>query len=291
MSEWFDRESGDSVGTDGPTLEQHEVLRRVAAAFQRVVIDRTEGDRWVEWRISNLMEVGAQPTIMEAEHARRGRTVLVSVADAAGPEAPWVRFFMTSTYATESFGLHYEPPGAEAACRALALRLAEVLGYEFTTYEDSLADEESPPPTDILIHRDALPNAQGRLPTPKGFPSTEEVLRRVANRFPFAIIDRERGDQIVRAGADSTIAQFGDPTHPGIERQLAMVGRVAHVTIRDAVGGPQFCFFLTPNTAVINIEYERPEDREACRPLLKAFVLELGDYYYMNQDPPYQDPP
>jgi hypothetical protein len=124
---------------------------------------------------------------------------------------------------------------------------------------------------------------EGRLPTAKGFPSTEELLRRVANRFPLAVIDLERGDRIVRAGADSMAALVGNPTHPGIERHLATVGRVAHVTIRDAVGGPQFCFFLSPNTAGINIEYERPQDREACRPLLKALVAELADYTHMTQ--------
>jgi hypothetical protein len=245
-----------------------------------VVIDWTEGDRWGEFRISKLMEVGAQPIIMEAEHAIRGRTVLVSLADAAGPEAPWIRFFMTTD--TEGLELHYEPPGAEAACRALAVKLAEVLGYEFATYKDRSAEKESPR-FDVLLHRDVVPDPEGRLRTAKGLPSTEELLRRVANCFPLAVIDRERGDGIVRAGADNMVALVGDPTHPGVERHLAMVGRVAHVTIRDAVGGPQFCFFLSPNTAAINIDYERPQDRAACRPLLKALVAELGDYHHMTQ--------
>ena len=72
-------------------------------------------------------------------------------------------------------------------------------------------------------------------------------MRRVADRFPLAVIDRERGDRIVRAGADKIAALVGSPTDPSVERHLALVGRVAHVTIRDAVGGPQFSFFLYPH--------------------------------------------
>ena len=284
MSEWYDWESGDSVGIrnwpHGPRLEQHEVLRRVAAAFRRVVIDWTEGDRWAEARISKAVEIGWSGLLLEAEQALRGTSVLVSVADTAGPDAAWVRFYMTPD--TESFELHYEPPGAEEACRALARKLAEVLGYQFDAYEDSLADQERPV-SDFLLHRDFWPNAEGRLPPAKGCLPTEELLRRVANRFPLAVIDRERGDRIVRVGADNLAALHGSPTHPSVERQLALVGRVAHVTIRDAVGGPQFGFFLTPNPTSIYIEYERPQDRAACRPLLKALVAELADYHHMTQ--------
>jgi hypothetical protein len=284
LSEWHNWESGDSVGIrnwpHGPRLEQHEVLRRVAAAFRRVVIDWTEGDRWAEARISKAAEVYSG-FLLEAEQALQGTSVLVSVADAGGPDAAWVRFYMTPD--TESFELHYEPPGAEAACRALARKLAEVLGYEFAAYEDSLVEQESPV-SDFLLHRDFWPNAEGGLPPAKGCLPNEELLRRVANRFPLAVIDRERGDRIVREGADKLAALHGSPTDPAVERQLALVGRVAHVTIRDAVGGPQFGFFLTPNTTGIHIEYERPQDREACRPLLKALVAELADYHHMNQD-------
>jgi hypothetical protein len=284
VNEWSFSESGDSVNMlnwpDGPRLPQREILRRVAAAFRRVVIDWAEGDRWAEARISKAAEVYSG-FLLEAEQALRGTSVLVSVADAAGPDAAWVRFYMTPD--TESLELHYEPPGAEAACRALARKLAEVLGYEFAAYEDSLAEEECPR-SDFLIHRDFLPNAEGRLPTAKGCLPTEELLRRVANRFPLAVIDRERGDRIVRAGADQLAALVGSPTDSSVARHLALVGRVAHVTIRDAVGGPQFSFFLSPNPTGIQIEYERPQDREACRPLLKALVAELADYYHMSQD-------
>src|SRR5262245_63086687 len=146
MSEWYDWESGDSVGMPnwphGPPLEQPEVLRRVAVAFRRVVIDWAEGDRWVEARISKAVESGYSGFLLEAEHALRGRSVLVSVADAAGPDAAWVRFFMTPD--TEAFELHYEPPGTLEACRALARKLAETLGYEFGAYED---DEPAGPDT------------------------------------------------------------------------------------------------------------------------------------------------
>jgi hypothetical protein len=119
----------------GPSLKEHEILRRVATAFRRVVIDWTEGDRWVEARISAATEFGYSGLLLEAEHALRGQSVLVSVADAAGSDAAWVRFYMTPD--TSGFELHYEPPGAEAACRELARKLAEVLGYEFSLWDGS----------------------------------------------------------------------------------------------------------------------------------------------------------
>lgn len=137
MGEWLEWESGDLVGIrdwpSGTMLEQHEVLRRVAAAFRRVVIDWTEGDRWAEARAVKAAAVGYAGILLDAEHALRGRSVLVSVADAAGPAAVWVRWYMTPD--TESFELHYEPPGAVPACRQLAAKLAEVLGYEFVADE------------------------------------------------------------------------------------------------------------------------------------------------------------
>lgn len=152
MGEWSDWESGDTVGIpdwpDGPRLPQPEVLRRVAVAFRRAVIDWTEGDRWVEARIGAATAIGYSGSLLEAEHALRGRAVLVSVADAPGPSAAWVRFYVTPD--TEAFELHYEPPGAGAECRALALKLAEALGYEFAANED---DEPAEP--------DAAPDPAG----------------------------------------------------------------------------------------------------------------------------------
>jgi hypothetical protein len=133
MGEWSDWESGDTVGIpnwpDGPMLPQREVLRCLAGAFRRVVIDWTEGDRWVEARISAATEIGYPAGLLAAEHALRGQAVLVSVADAPGPAAAWVRFYLTPD--TECLDLHYEPPGAQAACQALGRKLAEALGYEF----------------------------------------------------------------------------------------------------------------------------------------------------------------
>jgi hypothetical protein len=137
MGEWSNWESGDSVGMPnwphGPSLDQHEILRRVAAAFRRVVIDWAEGDRWVEARIGQSAEIGYTGLLLDAEHALRGRSVLVSLADADGSGAAWVRFYMTPD--TGCLDLHYEPSGAEPACRQLALKLADALGYEFTIDE------------------------------------------------------------------------------------------------------------------------------------------------------------
>jgi hypothetical protein len=264
MNEWSDWESGDCVaitnsGEDIPGRPQREILQRVAEAFRRVIIDWTEGERYAEARIAAMVEVGMPKGLLELdEKLFRGHTVLMSVADAAGSDAAWVRFLMSVN--TASFDLHYEPPGALETCRELGRKLAEALGYVFVTNEDALA-EVDPPSSDTLMHRDLWPSAEGRLPTPKGCLPTDELLQRVANRFPLAIIDRE--------------------CQPGSHGQFA---RVAHVTIRDAVGGPQFCFFLIANPTIIQIEYERPEDRKSCRPLLEALVAELADYYHVTQD-------
>jgi hypothetical protein len=146
MGEFSYRESGDGIEMPnwphGPSLDPPEILRRVATAFRRAVIDRAEGDRWVEARISKAAEVYSG-LLLEAEHALRGHTVLVSVADAAGPDAAWVRFYMTPD--TGGFELHYEPPGAEDACRALARKLADVLGYVFVVWDGG---EPAEPPAD-----------------------------------------------------------------------------------------------------------------------------------------------
>jgi hypothetical protein len=142
MHEWYG-ESGDSVNMPnwphGPVLEQREILRRVAAAFRRVVIDWDEGDQWVEVRIAKAVESGYSGFLLEAEHDLRSRTVLVSFADAAGSGEAWVRFYMTQD--TSGFELHYDPAGAVSACRALARKLAEVLGYEFAAWEEGEAAE------------------------------------------------------------------------------------------------------------------------------------------------------
>ena len=65
---------------------QHEVLSRIIAKFRRVVIDWTEGDRWVEARIRALTDLDAHDVVLEAERALRGQTVLVSLA--ADPLCP-----------------------------------------------------------------------------------------------------------------------------------------------------------------------------------------------------------
>jgi hypothetical protein len=136
LDEWYNFESGDSVcaaDRPGAAIEQVEILRRVAAGFQRVNIDWTEGDRWVERRIVKAVEVGYGGFLLEAEHALRGRSVLVSVADTAGSDAVWLRFYMTPD--TGGFELNYRPASATSAGRVLAIKLAELLGYEFTPWE------------------------------------------------------------------------------------------------------------------------------------------------------------
>jgi hypothetical protein len=136
MGEWSDWESGDCVHAPdraGAEVAQAEVLRRVAIGFRRVVIDWPEGARWAEARAAKAAEVGYRGFLLEAEQALRDESVLVSVADDAGPEAVWVRFYLTADAGL--LQLHYEPAAAVPACRALAGKLADLLGYEFASWE------------------------------------------------------------------------------------------------------------------------------------------------------------
>ena len=143
MGEWSNWESGDSVGSPnwphGSLLDQHEILRRVAVAFRRVIIDWSEGDRWAEERIRKGIEIGYRGVLLQNEQALRGQSVLVSFADSAGPNAAWVRFYMIPN--TEDLELHYEEQsGYEPSCRQLAVKLAEMLGYNFSTCGVPLPD-------------------------------------------------------------------------------------------------------------------------------------------------------
>jgi len=288
VEEWLEWESGDFLHASdkpGTELPLDEILHRIVVGFRRVVIDCCEGDRWVDWRIAKHVEMGSPSVIMDAEHSLRGRTVLVSLSDEAGPDAVWVRFFLFK-HDTTSLDLNYQPVTALESGRVLAHKLAEMLGYQFANVDDPLPEEEEGPFSDTLLCRDMLPDAEGRMPIPKGGLSMEEVLRRVTSRFPLAIIDRERGDELVRAGAAKTATLVGSPPDSSVERQLALVGRVAYVTVRDTVDGPHFSFLVNPNKIGngILIEYESAKDRIACRPLLEAFLAELGEYYCMTQD-------
>jgi hypothetical protein len=287
VDEWSDWESGDflhAADKPGAEVPLAEFLHRVAVGFRRVVIDWTEGDRWVDCRIAKHTEIGSPRVIMDAEHSLRGRTALVSVSDEVGPDAVWVRFFLIK-HDTTSLDLNYQPATAAERGQALAHKLAEILGYQFANYDDPPPEEEGPF-YDFLIHRNGLPDAEGRLPTPKAPLSLDELLLRITDRFPLAVIDRERGDQIVRAGAEARAKLLGNVTDPSVERHLALVGKVAHVTIRDSVDGPHCCSFINPNLigTGFQVEYQSQQDRIACRPLLKALVAALADYHCMTQD-------
>src|SRR5262245_38621961 len=137
VHEWFDWASGDYVHAQdrtGAEVAQAEVLRRVAVGFRRVVIDWPEGERWAEARAAKAAEDGYRGFLLEAEHALRAESVLVSVADSAGPDAVWVRFYLTAD--AGCLELNYRP-AAVAAGRVLAAKLAGLLGYEFSPWEGS----------------------------------------------------------------------------------------------------------------------------------------------------------
>jgi hypothetical protein len=133
-NEWW--LSGDCVHAPdrpGAELAQAEVLRRVAGGFRRVVIDWPEGQRWAETRAAKAAEDGYRGLLLEAERALRDESVLVSVADAAGPDAAWVRFYLTADAGL--LELYYDPAAAAPACRVLAGKLASLLGYEFAPWD------------------------------------------------------------------------------------------------------------------------------------------------------------
>ena len=129
---------------------------------------------------------------------------------------------------------------------------------------------------DSLEHRDPDPDVEGYLPP-------AELLRRVADRFPLAVIDRERADRLVRAAADGLVRLGLPPTDSLVQDQRSLAGRVAYVTVREREGGPRFGFFLYPHPTVIDIDYDRPEDRAACRPLLEALAAAI-DYDVVSDD-------
>jgi hypothetical protein len=130
---------------------------------------------------------------------------------------------------------------------------------------------------DALIHRGPEKYVESWMPM-------DEVLRRITARFPLAIVDRERGDRRVIAETDK-LAELASPTSILVELHRKMIGRVAYVTIRGEAGGPQFEFFLTDTPTSIDIEYERDEDRDICRPLLEALAAELPEYDLVSEDP------
>jgi hypothetical protein len=146
MDLWLTGVSGDCVHAPdrpGAELAQPEVLRRVAVGFRRVVIDWPEGERWAEARAAKAEESGYRGLLLDAERALRDESVLVSVADAAGPDAAWVRFYLTSD--AGMLELYYDPAAAVPACRALAVKLAGLLGYEFATWEEDDAEPGAAP--------------------------------------------------------------------------------------------------------------------------------------------------
>lgn len=131
---------------------------------------------------------------------------------------------------------------------------------------------------DTLIHRGPDRHVESWVPM-------EEVLRRVATRFPLAVIDRARGDRRVLAEADNLVELGVSPTSVLVELHRNMIGRVAYVTICEEASGPRFGFFLTDSPTLIDIDYAHEEDREVCRPLLEALAAELPEYELVSEDP------
>jgi hypothetical protein len=79
------------------------------------LVTGTNGENVVEARAAKAAEFGYRGVLLEAERALRDESVLVSVADAAGPDAAWVRFYMTADAGL--LELHYEPAWASGRWR------------------------------------------------------------------------------------------------------------------------------------------------------------------------------
>ncbi len=136
--EWDNWESGDCVCVPAPAetgLPVHDVLGRIAIGFRRTSVDWLEGDRRVQARVAKHIEWGSQELILQADRNMLGNAMLVSVTDEAGPNAAWVRFYITR-WDAGMMELHYEPPD-DPRCRSLARKLAELLGYEFHPFDES----------------------------------------------------------------------------------------------------------------------------------------------------------
>lgn len=129
---------------------------------------------------------------------------------------------------------------------------------------------------DILCHRGPEKYVESWMPM-------DDVLRRVAARFPLAVVDRERGDRMVRDHSADLISL--DAHAVVLENWKAMEGHVAYVTIRENADGPRIHFFLTERPTSFDIEYDREEDRDNCRPLLDSLVETLGEYDLVTDDP------
>jgi hypothetical protein len=108
-----------------------DALRRIAPAFRRVVIDRDRGDEWIRRGYEQLGELNAPDVIRESHLSMVGRTAHVSISDGSG----CAEFFITGG---EDIGIEYDSIEHRAACREIASKLAEVLGY-------ALADKLEPP--------------------------------------------------------------------------------------------------------------------------------------------------
>lgn len=129
---------------------------------------------------------------------------------------------------------------------------------------------------DFLVHRDADPDVEGFLPH-------AEILQQVGVRFPLAIIDLERGDQMVREHGER-LSRLSAP-EVVLDSWQKLLGQVAYVTIREEENGPGFGFFLDPRPTLIEIVYEQPGERETCRPLLESLAEQIG-YDIQTEDLP-----
>lgn len=140
--DWVNWYSGDFVHVPDDVwpdrnLKYDELVARVAKGFRHVTFDWITGDLWVAERRRGMIELGAPAVVMRAEDKLVGNSVLVTVADTSGTEGCRVGFFLTRD--TGVLELGYQPVSDIEGGRALGRKLAEVLGYTFTTREEDEA--------------------------------------------------------------------------------------------------------------------------------------------------------
>lgn len=101
-----------------------------------------------------------------------------------------------------------------------------------------------------------------------------EIIRRIKDRFPQAVIDRERADQLVRQNVEYLVT-LGAPKVV-VENKRAEIGKVAYVTVSSESGEPRFGFFMYSTPWTMDVDYEPSVDRAGCRQLLEAVAATIG---------------
>ena len=116
---------------EGAHHEPDEVLRRIAPAFRYVVIDKARGDRLIQEKYTELLDMRAPEVILRSHRSLFGRTVFVTLADDdAG--ALQIRFLLQPCC---EIRVKYDAEWRRDEYRPMLEKLAGLLGYEIRFQE------------------------------------------------------------------------------------------------------------------------------------------------------------